>query len=144
MPLPRIAELRAWVVAPGGHQPTITIHAEEDKPFIPSTWGGALPLACPMSAHEQWAPADGISRSDSAAPFGQVVVEAVAEDGTYGCGVTSGGDLVCMIVEQHLSRFVEGRDPGDIESMWDQMWRALIPYGRKGVPIHALSGVDLA
>ena len=45
MPLPRIAELRAWVVAPGGHQPTITIHAEEDKPFIPSTWGGALPLA---------------------------------------------------------------------------------------------------
>jgi L-rhamnonate dehydratase len=72
------------------------------------------------------------------------VVEVVAEDGTYGCGVTSGGELVCMIVEQHLSRFVEGRDPGDIESMWDMMWRALIPYGRKGVPIHALSAVDLA
>ena len=70
--------------------------------------------------------------------------QVVAADGTYGCGVTSGGELVCIIVEQHLSRFVEGRDPGDIESMWDQMWRALIPYGRKGVPVHALSGVDLA
>ena len=26
----------------------------------------------------------------------------------------------------------------------DQMWRASMPYGRKGVAVHALSAVDLA
>lgn len=147
MGLPRIRELRSYLVAgedrSGDHHKQ-TAHREDVKQWIPSTWGGELPLACPMAAHERWAPSAKVSRSDSAAPFGQVVVEVIAEDGTTGCGVTSGGELVCLIVEQHLSRFVEGRDPGDIESMWDMMWRALIPYGRKGVPIHALSGVDLA
>jgi len=28
--------------------------------------------------------------------------------------------------------------------MWDQMWRATLPYGRKGLTIHAISAVDLA
>lgn len=28
--------------------------------------------------------------------------------------------------------------------MWDQMYRATLPYGRKGVAIHAISAVDLA
>jgi L-rhamnonate dehydratase len=27
--------------------------------------------------------------------------------------------------------------------MWDQMFRATLPYGRKGVAIHAISAVDL-
>ena len=91
--LPRIRELRAYVVSEGGHTPARTIHAEADLPWIPSTWGGALPLACPMAVHERWAPSATVSRSDSEGPFGQVVVEVVAEDGTYGCGVTSGGEL---------------------------------------------------
>ena len=46
-----------------------------------------------MAVHERWAPSATVSRSDSEGPFGQVVVEVVAEDGTYGCGVTSGGEL---------------------------------------------------
>lgn len=62
----------------------------------------------------------------------------------YGVGVTTGGEPACHIIERHLSRFVEGRDPRDIELMWDQMWRASMPYGRKGLAVHALSGVDLA
>ena len=28
--------------------------------------------------------------------------------------------------------------------MWDQMWRATINYGRKGLPLQAISAVDLA
>merc|ERR1711935_1193135 len=40
--------------------------------------------------------------------------------------------------------FVEGQDPRDVEVMWDMMWRATINYGRKGLPIQALSAVDLA
>ena len=50
----------------------------------------------------------------------------------------------CFIVEKHLSRFVEGQDPRDIELMWDQMFRATINYGRKGLTLQAISAVDLA
>jgi len=62
----------------------------------------------------------------------------------YGFGCSVGGEPACYIIEQHLSRFVEGQDPRDVELMWDQMWRATMPYGRKGVTIHAISAVDLA
>src|SRR5207249_9522833 len=48
------------------------------------------------------------------------------------------------IVEQHLSRFVEGQRVDRIELMWDQMWRATMFYGRKGLVLNAISAVDLA
>ena len=47
-------------------------------------------------------------------------------------------------MERHLSRFVEGQDPRDVELMWDQMFRATLNYGRKGLPLQAISAVDLA
>ena len=58
--------------------------------------------------------------------------------------MTTAGEPGCYIVEKHLSRFVEGQDPRNIETMWDQMWRATINYGRKGLPLQALSAIDLA
>jgi len=43
-----------------------------------------------------------------------------------------------------LNRFIEGQDPSNVELIWDQMWRATINYGRKGLTIQAISAVDLA
>src|SRR5206468_3257353 len=34
--------------------------------------------------------------------------------------------------------------PRNVELLWDQMWRATLPYGRKGLAIQAISAVDLA
>merc|ERR1719247_3270204 len=76
--------------------------------------------------------------------MGSMVVEIEADDGTTGVGVTIGGVAAAHIVEHHLSRFVEGQDPRNIELMWDQMFRATLNYGRKGLPVQALSAVDLA
>ena len=59
-------------------------------------------------------------------------------------GVTTAGEPGCYLVEKHLSRFVEGADPRDVERIWDQMWRATTNYGRKGLPLQAISAVDLA
>merc|ERR1740117_120124 len=73
-----------------------------------------------------------------------MVVEIEADDGTCGAGVTIGGAPACFIVENHLSRFIEGQDPRNIELMWDQMFRSTLNYGRKGLPIQAISAVDLA
>ena len=71
-------------------------------------------------------------------------MEVEAEDGTTGVGVTTAGAPGCYIVENHLSRFVEGEDPRNVEKIWDQMWRATTNYGRKGLPLQAISAVDLA
>ena len=43
--------------------------------------------------------------------LGSVIVEVEADDGTVGVGVSIGGDPACYIIENHLSRFVEGQDP---------------------------------
>lgn len=52
---------------------------------------------------------------------GTVVVEAELEDGTVGIGTSVGGEPACYIIENHLSRFVEGQDPRNVELMWDQV-----------------------
>jgi L-rhamnonate dehydratase len=76
--------------------------------------------------------------------LGTLVVEIEASDGTVGFAVTTGGHPAAWIVEQHLSLFLKGAKITDIERIWDQMYRSTLYYGRKGVVINAISGVDLA
>jgi L-rhamnonate dehydratase len=76
--------------------------------------------------------------------LGTVVVEVEAEDGTVGVGTSTGGPPAAWLIENHLSRFVEGKRPNEQELIWDQMWRASLNYGRKGLPINAISAIDLA
>jgi L-rhamnonate dehydratase len=58
--------------------------------------------------------------------------------------VTTGGEPAAYIVEKHLARFLEGRDPSEVEKIWDQMYFSTQYYGRKGLVVNAISGVDLA
>ncbi|EMD84401.1 L-rhamnonate dehydratase [Pacificimonas flava] len=76
--------------------------------------------------------------------LGTLIVEIEAEDGTVGFAVTTGGAPAAYIVERHLSRFLIGRDPAEYEKIWDQMYFSTQYYGRKGLVINAISGVDLA
>lgn len=76
--------------------------------------------------------------------LGSLVVEVEADDGTVGFAVTTGGEPAAWIVEHHLSRFVEGAGVTDVERIWDQMYSSTLFYGRKGLVLNAISGVDLA
>jgi L-rhamnonate dehydratase len=76
--------------------------------------------------------------------LGTLIVEIEAEDGTIGFAVTTGGEPAAFIVEKHLARFLEGRSPTDYEKIWDQMYFSTQYYGRKGLVVNAISGVDLA
>ncbi|MFO0980384.1 MAG: L-rhamnonate dehydratase [Planctomycetota bacterium] len=98
-------------------------------------------IANPMSVH-----ADYKARRTSWGidALGTAVVEIEADSGVIGIGATTGGIPVCYLIEKHLKRFVLGRDPRDTESIWDQMFRASLYYGRKGLAIHAISAIDLA
>src|SRR5262245_12629231 len=76
--------------------------------------------------------------------LGTAIIEVESEGGEIGIGATTGGVPVCFLVERHLKRFVVGADARDLELIWDQMFRASLYYGRKGLAIHAISALDLA
>ena len=54
----------------------------------------------------------------SCAALGSVVAEVEADNGMIGIGITIGGEPAAFIIENHLSRFVEGEDPRNVERIW--------------------------
>ena len=63
--------------------------------------------------------------------LGTIIAEVELENGTIGFGVSVGGHPAAYIIEQHLSRFLEGQDVRNVELMWDQMFRGTMPYGQR-------------
>lgn len=53
-------------------------------------------------------------------------------------------DLVKLIIEQHLAPHLVGEDPTRVEELWSRMANLTLWYGRKGVAISALGGIDIA
>jgi L-alanine-DL-glutamate epimerase-like enolase superfamily enzyme len=43
-----------------------------------------------------------------------------------------------------LKSVLLGRDPSDVETLWEEMYDATSYYGRRGAVIHAISAVDIA
>jgi L-alanine-DL-glutamate epimerase-like enolase superfamily enzyme len=43
-----------------------------------------------------------------------------------------------------LKSVLLGRDPSDVEALWEEMYDATSYYGRRGAVIHAISAVDIA
>jgi L-rhamnonate dehydratase len=76
--------------------------------------------------------------------MGSIVVEVEAEGGLAGRGTGFGGPPACWLINHHFSRFLLGSDPRDVNRIWDQMFRASMPYGRKGLALATISVVDLA
>jgi L-rhamnonate dehydratase len=76
--------------------------------------------------------------------LGSVIVEIETETGATGIATGSGGVPAAWLIKHHFSRFLIGEDARNLNRIWDEMYRASLPYGRKGLPIMAISAVDLA
>ena len=76
--------------------------------------------------------------------LGSIVVEIETRGGHVGVATGLGGPPACFMIEKHFRRFLVGADPRDINRIWDQLYRASLPYGRKGITVAAISVVDLA
>jgi L-rhamnonate dehydratase len=98
-------------------------------------------IATPMAVYPQYRAS---RQSFGINVLGTLVVEVEADDGTVGFSLTTGGEIGAFIVEKHLARFLEGSTVTDVERIWDQMYKSTIYYGRRGVVLNAISGVDLA
>ena len=75
---------------------------------------------------------------------GSIIVEIGTKQGITGYGMGGGGAAAALIIGKHLRDFLIGADPLRVELLWDQMYSSTLYYGRRGVTIMALSGVDLA
>ena len=140
---PKIKEVRAYIK---DAQKADTVGQGGDCHDVPTGhWiSGSdphMPITNPMSCFNLY---EGNRTSWGINALGSLVVEVETTEGDKGVGVSIGGAPGCYIVENHLSRFIEGQNPADTELMWDQMYKATINYGRKGLPLQAISAVDLA
>ncbi len=104
------------------------------------SWLSETVIANPMSLYPQYAQ----KRSSWLAPFTQMALTIDTDEGIQGLAPLDGGVAVQEIVQVHFSRLLIGEDPFDIERLWDQLFRASLPYGRKGLTLFAISAVDCA
>ncbi len=75
---------------------------------------------------------------------GAILVQIRTREGLTGYGVGGGGAAACLIVEKHLDPLLRGTNALNVELLWDQMFASTSFYGRRGLAIQAISGIDLA
>ena len=127
----KIAAIRAYVVEGGGAD----YHDQSAEHWI------VKQIATPMSINPEY---KATRTSFGINALKTLVVEVEADNGVTGFGITTGGYPAAWLVMNHLDRFVVGKDANEIEKIWDQMYRASLYYGRKGVVMNAISAIDLA
>jgi len=80
--------------------------------------------------------------------FYAALVEVRTDDGRVGMGeciARRAPEVVTTIVDRLLAPFVIGRDPWDVEGLWDEMLALLRRWGHsRGFVLEAMSGIDIA
>ncbi len=51
---------------------------------------------------------------------------------------------LCSVSAEGLRSLLIGEDPRDIGRLWDKMYRHTQTYGRRGIAMHTISGIDIA
>lgn len=76
---------------------------------------------------------------------GLVIVEIETDTGIVGvgsCGTANAG--IKAVIDQHFAPLILGEDPFKVELLWSKMYRSSARFGRRGVAISAISGIDIA
>jgi L-rhamnonate dehydratase len=76
---------------------------------------------------------------------GWLVVEIFTDDGLLGIGNAALAPQVTkQVIDLHLKPLLIGKDPWDIEFLWQLMYRKTMAFGRRGLGMVAISAVDIA
>jgi L-alanine-DL-glutamate epimerase-like enolase superfamily enzyme len=85
------------------------------------------------------------SASGVQAARGALLVEIETDDGTIGIGEAGpAGGATAASIEKDLKPLLIGEDPLMIEALWQKMYVRTRIYGRGGVVMNAISGIDIA
>ncbi|MFQ5896667.1 MAG: mandelate racemase/muconate lactonizing enzyme family protein [Candidatus Methylomirabilia bacterium] len=97
-------------------------------------------LRAELSEDEVFASSKGWHKARTAS-----LVEVVSDEGVSGFGEAYGPAAGSRtIVEELYKPLLLGRDPLEIQVLWEELYNTFRDYGRKGLPIAALSAVDIA
>ena len=130
-----ISKIKVSIVKTQSAGADYTDHAE-------GHWINDRIIANPMSMYDKY--------KNSRSSWGMDVLKGIfiqifTEKGNEGFATAYGGYLSAWIIKNHLERFLIGSDARDFNRLYDQMYRAAIPYsGQNGVVINAIAGIDLA
>ncbi len=76
---------------------------------------------------------------------GTCLVEIETSDGIVGWGECYGPPAVAKaFIETQFAPRILGRDPFDVEVIWEELYNRIKDYGPKGMSIAAISGIDIA
>ena len=76
---------------------------------------------------------------------GWLIVEIFTDAGHVGIGNAALSPRVTKTaIDTYLAPLLIGKDPFDIEFLWQHMYRSTIAWGRKGVGMTAISAIDIA
>lgn len=73
------------------------------------------------------------------------LIRVHTDSGLTGIGsIYTHPSLAYLIVRDQLAPLLQGEDPTEIESLWEKMYGLTLWYGRKGVAMTTLGGIDTA
>jgi D-arabinonate dehydratase/D-galactarolactone cycloisomerase len=75
------------------------------------------------------------------------LVRVTTEDGLTGIGETYAANYAPEVVRalvEHFSRYLVGADPADVEGLWRECYSRTLYWGRFGIAISVLSGIESA
>lgn len=98
-----------------------------------------LPIQRPYTKYPE---ADAIQRLYRTG--GIFVVKVVCSDGAYGYGTTGTYNVCRDMVERFFRPLLVGSNALEIERLWDVMFNASLPFGRRGAALMAISAIDTA
>ena len=77
-----------------------------------------------------------------------IIVEVLTDEGLIGIGEAdcAGGPVQSTIgvLVNEIAPMIIGEDPQAIERIWNKVYLTSIAHGRRGIVMHALSGIDIA
>jgi L-alanine-DL-glutamate epimerase-like enolase superfamily enzyme len=95
-------------------------------------------LSCPVDP--PYASAAGVQ-----ARRGALLVEVETDGGIVGIGEAGpGGGATASVIDKVLAPLVIGEDPLLIEGLWQKMFARTRQFGRRGLVMQAISGIDIA
>src|SRR4029077_11314417 len=75
---------------------------------------------------------------------GWLIVEIFTDAGVVGVGEAALAPRVTkQTIDLYLKPLLIGRDPFDVEFLWQHMYRKTMAFGRKGIGMIAISAVDI-
>jgi L-rhamnonate dehydratase len=111
------------------------------KPAAGSWSTQNVEVANPMSIYPEYKATRSLFFPDGGKVPG-FTVEITTDKGITGYG--NGGPGGGWVVMDHLTKLLMNEDPFNVERLWDICWRSTMHYGRMGITMNAISGVDMA